>query len=187
MTISIFGYGSLINVRSAQRALADNLALHDLVPVTLTAFRRIWNAKEQLYFEFLQRQATGLFLNIVVDPASEVSGVLIPVSARELEQLKVREKNYQCIKLDSGTLNADTLNADTWGDVYTFVARPEFLLRDDDADVYIPQKYIELVEAGCNDFGAEFLQYYRDTTEKSTTRVMSGEYRFVDPEQAQYV
>lgn len=185
MDLAIFGYGSLINRRSAENALKRKLSVKDMTPVTLEGYFRRWRTKENLWFDQIKAIKTGIFLDLDCHDSMHVNGVLIDITLSELNQLKLREKNYDC--LDVSEHIATHIAASSLR-VFTFVAKKEYLLRETDHDAYIPMEYINLVETGCKEFGDDFLNEYHATTEDITLHtVMPGHYRFVDPIQSKYV
>jgi cation transport regulator ChaC len=178
----IFGYGSLINRQSFERALKRELSAAEFRVAEVKDYRRCWRAKENLHFEQLGRAAIGIFLDICRAPGETVNGVLVEVSDAELAQLKKREKNYDCIDISA------QLDCDPRARVYTFVARAEHYLQPQDEDVYIPQRYIDMILSGGRELGEEFLIAYRRSTEDSAVLpLLDGSYRFLDAEQKKYV
>lgn len=178
----LFSYGSLINRTSAENVLKRPLTRDDLIPALLPGFQRCWRAREDLLFEALGREATGVFLDLRSAPGSQLNGVLIKISAEELVRLKLREKNYDCLDV-SQALQPQLPT----GQIFTFVCRPEHRAQPGEADAYIPQRYIDMVRSGCLAIGPEFLNQYDATTEPTTFPVVNGTYRFLDPIQALHV
>ncbi len=178
----LFSYGSLINRTSAESVLKRQVTQQDLVPALLRDYLRCWSAREDLFFEALGREATGVFLDLHHAPGSQLNGVLIKITAEELVRLKLREKNYNC--LDVSQLLYAPQPA---GEIFTFVCRPEHRVRPDQVDAYIPQRYIDMVRSGCLAVGADFLNLYDATTEASELPILNGAYRFLDPIQALHV
>jgi len=187
MSIYVFGYGSLISKLSAERALKRELAATDFFSVEVKGYIRTWRAKERLFFEKLNREADGLFLDLLESPKEKVNGVLIKVTEKELEQVKIREKNYKCIEIEQDDLVLNSIVPDSVSTIITFVSKPEHQLQQKDKDVYLPQAYIQLVESACLEFGQDFLQQYKLSTKESECELVEGKYTFVDPTQAQFV
>ncbi|OGG49866.1 hypothetical protein A2763_01590 [Candidatus Kaiserbacteria bacterium RIFCSPHIGHO2_01_FULL_54_36] len=112
MQLYIFGYGSLMNLKSRKKTLPGNRAV---LPTQLSGFQRKINALVDGY----------LFLNIV--PAKgNVEGVLIPVTLAELEVFKTREPGYERVDV------TEKIKAGVKGKVYAFIA----------PDVEYPEKKI---------------------------------------------
>jgi cation transport regulator ChaC len=163
VSLYVFGYGSLISKPSFERALKRELSDSEFNVAEIADYRRCWRAKEDLYFEAIDGVASGVFLDICRAPGASVNGVLVEVSEAELDQLKKREKNYDCIDI-SAQLHAREPGAQ----VYTFVARAEHYLQSEDRDVYIPQRYIDMILSGCKALGGVFLRTYFSTTQESS-------------------
>lgn len=183
MSQYLFGYGSLINRQSFERALKRELGDAEFRVAEVKGFRRCWRAKENLYFEQLGRAAIGIFLDICSAPGESVNGVLVEVNDAELIQLKKREKNYDCLDISTQMNGCEPQDR-----VYTFVARPQHYLQPEDKDVYIPQRYIDMIINGGECLGDDFLSGYQRTTEDSSTLpLVDGAYSFLDAEQKKYV
>lgn len=180
MSLAIFGYGSLLNRKSAENALKRALSTQDMIPALLKDHVRRWRAKEDIWFDHINAQATGIFLDLEHYEGKHVNGVLIHVTPSELDQLKLREKNYDCVDVSE--------YVDTDLQVFTFVAQENHRLHGVGHHAYVPLEYIKLVEEGCMALGEDFLNAYRATTEDTASlMVMPGPYRFVDPVQAMYI
>lgn len=91
----LFGFGSLINLSSAQKSFKRVLTQNDLISVKIKGYERVWNAIESIKFE--DGIVNGVFLNIQKNENSILYGVVIKITEEELEVLKLREKNYSCI------------------------------------------------------------------------------------------
>lgn len=178
----LFSYGSLINRTSAENVLKRPLTRDDLIPALLHGFQRCWSAREDLYFEGLGRQASGIFLDLLPAPGSQLNGVVMQISPQELERLKLREKNYDCLDIAQSLQEPRPS-----GEVFTFVCRAEHRVRPGEPDAYIPQRYIDMVRSGCLAIGPEFLRHYDATTAPAPFPILQGGYRFLDPIQALHV
>ncbi len=183
MNSYIFGYGSLLNKQSLERALKRKLHPDEIHTVEISGFKRCWRAKENLYFEALDKEAIGIFLDIRPEVDSAVNGVLVEITITELEQLKKREKNYICADISSALTGVD-LN----GTAYTFVAKEDHYLQPGDNEAYVPQRYIDMVVDGAKDFGKDFLnRYYQGTDDADALPIAPGAYTFIDVEQKKFV
>mgnify|MGYP003546657323 CR=1 FL=1 len=58
----LFGFGSLININSAQKSFQRVLKQEDLIPVQIKGFQRVWNALESIKFD--EKPVDGVFLKI---------------------------------------------------------------------------------------------------------------------------
>ena len=106
----LFGFGSLINLASAQKSFKRVLTQNDLKPVKIKGYERVWNAIESIAFE--EEIVNGVFLNIQKNKDSILDGVVIEISNEELEVLKLREKNYSCIVIKSADVLDEAINSD---------------------------------------------------------------------------
>ena len=50
----LFGFGSLININSAQKSFQRVLKQEDLIPVQIKGFQRVWNALESIKFDGIE-------------------------------------------------------------------------------------------------------------------------------------
>jgi cation transport regulator ChaC len=184
----VFGYGSLMNVASAGRAVGRLLSPSDLIPVRALGYRRVWSLKELVLSEMLGRPVTAVFLDLEPAAGRQVNGVLIAVSAAELDNLMVREKNYDCadFTMSINPRSAPPLAADSR--VFTFLAKPEQkAFRDRGEELYVMSRYVTMVEAACREIGMDFLHEYQSTTEEISFPMLGGKYTFLSPDQAKYV
>ena len=62
----LFGYGSLINLVSAQKSFKRELKQEDLIPVNIKGYDKVWNSIEFIEFED-KKQVNGIFLNLKKD------------------------------------------------------------------------------------------------------------------------
>ena len=108
----LFGFGSLINLASAQKSFQRVLTQNDLIPVKIKGFQRVWNALESIQFEDKKEEVNGVFLNIQKKENAILNGVIIEISKEELEILKLREKNYSCITIKSSEVINKIFNDD---------------------------------------------------------------------------
>lgn len=187
MAIYIFGYGSLINRTSAGRTLKRTIEPSALILSRITGYRRGWTLKEQVFYEQSKASIQAVFLDIEPDTDSGLNGVLIAISDEELGRLKLREKNYNLIDITHQVRIDDGPSLGPNDQVVTFVAMEDFKVGANSQNVFVMQRYIDLIETGCRSLGADFLELYRKTTEPVPFPILDGAYRFVDPAQAQSV
>ena len=184
----LFGYGSLMNATSASRAVGRSLSLNDLVPTWVSSYQRSWSLKEQVFSETLGRPITGVFLDLRAVADGHVNGVLIAVSNTELANLRIREKNYDCVDITARVDFRGTLAARAGARILTFLAKPEQkVLPHSSEELYVMGRYIDMVETACREIGEEFLREYWSTTEEVRFPIIDGIYTFIDPAQAKYV
>ena len=99
----VFGYGSLMNPKSIRKTLPGERAVE---PARLLGYQRKINAPVDGY----------LYLNIVPRAEKKVEGVIIPVTDKELQQLKKREVGYGCVDISNSLERRKRRNT------YTFIA-----------------------------------------------------------------
>ena len=87
----LFGFGSLINLKSAQKSFTRVLSQDDLIPIEIKSYKRVWNSIENIKFED-NKEINGVFLNLQKDENASVNGVIIKITQSEFEILKLREK-----------------------------------------------------------------------------------------------
>lgn len=154
-----------------------------LQPAELHGFRRVWGLVEDVYSDSLQREIKAVFLDLVPQQASAINGVLIPVSEKQLERIKLREKNYDVIDVTDRIYLAGRVERLEGGSIVTFQGKPEFRLDQVRGEAKIMENYESLVAAGCADLGELFTRTFSATTELSLLDRVSGTYRFLDSAQ----
>ncbi|KAA0992971.1 gamma-glutamylcyclotransferase family protein [Dyadobacter aurulentus] len=178
MQTFVFGYGSLINLKSLSRTMQTEMSVHDIIPVRLNGFSRVWNLREPIFSAGLQKRIEGIFLNIRPESDKWVNGVIFEVSPSQLEYLNEREKNYSRLNVSA---QIEPYFGHQWKENETFVYiadNPEFLLDEPTEDSYVMNRYIEIVETGCAGIGDFFLEDYRKTTSANPFKLLSGDYSF---------
>lgn len=178
----IFGYGSLLNRKSAERALRRDLSAAQMAPAELRGFARTWRAKELVTFTGDSAPQYAVFLDLRVDSIHTVNGVLFEVTEQELEQLRSRERNYDCIDVTTHAENTPQCER-----IFTFVCKAEHRADANDARLVVPEYYVELIRQGCAALGPEFGAAYAGSTDTPRFPLRTGTYAFVDPDQARYV
>ncbi len=167
----VFGYGSLVNLRSLSKALAREVAASELRPAWLHGFRRAWIASELVIAAGHEGGVLARFFDLEAAPAARVNGAIVQVTDAELAALTTREKSYD--RLD---VSAAISGAPSGATIVTFVgrvARPGAITL---------RAYVALVEEGFAALGAAHLADFRaDLT--LPPPVVDGPYRFVDEAQ----
>jgi cation transport regulator ChaC len=185
MTDFLFGYGSMMNLPSAGRALKREITPADVTPAYLHGYVRTWSLKERVRAESLDREITAVFLDLARADRARSNGVLIEVTPRMLEHLRRREKNYDLIDVTGGIEPGTKRLAAAR--VYTFVAKPEFVTRKEDTDLFVMEQYMRMIDEACNRLGPGFVRDYAASTERIPYPRITGPYVFVDQEQAKHV
>lgn len=114
----MFAYGSLLNPKSLKKTLSGNRVTEQAV---LLGFQRKINASVSGY----------LYLNIVPQSGKKVRGMLISLTAQELEVLKLREPGYECVDV------TDRIEIPAKGVTYTFIAPDKAY-----PDLKVPRSYL---------------------------------------------
>ena len=172
----LFGFGSLINLSSAQKSFKRVLTQDDLVAVKIKGYERVWNAVESIQFD--NEIVRGVFLNIQKNENSILDGVVIEISQEELEILKLREKNYSCITIKSN----DVINKIFNDDLIAFMTiNEEKLAKIGDINTYIPNKYIDVVKEGLKNYDEDFIEGFKKSFENYPFSIKDGSYIFTDP------
>ncbi|QKF67103.1 hypothetical protein AVENP_1551 [Arcobacter venerupis] len=172
----LFGFGSLINLTSAQKSFKRVLTQDDLIPVKIKGYERVWNAIESIQFE--EKKVNGVFLNIQKNENSILDGVVIEISQEELDILKLREKNYSCITIQS----KDTLNKDFKSDLIAFMTTNEKkLAKVGDLNTFIPAKYIQIIKEALKNYDDDFVKGFEKSLKNYPFTLKEGSYIFTDP------
>ena len=73
----IFGYGSLVNINSAQKSFKRELKHEDFIPIVLNGYKKVWNSIEYIIFENEEEVSNGIFLNLEKNENSQTNGTLL--------------------------------------------------------------------------------------------------------------
>ena len=179
----LFGYGSLVNILSAQKSFHRTLEHKDLVPVVVQGYEKVWNSIEHVIFEDEEQQSDAVFLNLHQDMRKSTNGVLLKIDEQEFANLRLREKNYACVEIDPKKIQGLTIDEK----IYTFMTTDiEKIAHKGKTDCFIPQRYIDLLERGVASydeaFRSQFIQSYSDLP----FEIKDGTYNFSDPIQNKY-
>lgn len=153
MTISYFGYGSLVNVKTLTPGT-------DVRPGTLTGWVRQWRISGASAGE------TGVCsLCVIEQDGAAIRGVLASEPKEGLAKLERRECHYDKVDGIGAAFACDAQSLGGPDDMFLFRAKPEFY-RWGDEDSPILQSYIDCVLAGFYDFwGEEGVRHFIETTE----------------------
>lgn len=179
----IFGYGSLVNINSAQKSFKRVLKHEDFIPVVINGFEKSWNSIEYIIFEGEENISNGIFLNLKENKNAKTNGVLLKIDSDEFEFLKLREKNYSCIKLPAKAFEG--INTDE--EIYTFMTTKEDkLAKAGQESCVIPKKYIGLLEEGLSSYDKEFQKEFVASYSNYPFKIKEGTYKFSDPIQNKF-
>jgi cation transport regulator ChaC len=175
----VFGYGSLINLKSLSRTIKREASIDNIIPVKLHSFKRKWNLKEQVYSSELNTTINAIFLNIEKDNNSWTNGVIFEVTNDELKFLNNRERKYKHINIAQHIEFYSGNNLDS-SRVITYIAdKSEYLQNYYSDNSYVMENYIKIVNQGCMDLGLSFNDDYKQTTDTFKFQIIKGEYNFI--------
>ena len=172
----LFGFGSLINLASAQKSFERVLTQNDLIPVKIKGYKRVWNALESIVFD--KECVDGVLINIQKDENSILYGVVIEISQKELEILKLREKNYSCITIKT----QDILSQNIKNDLTAFMTtNPKKIASLGSSNCFIPSKYIDVVKNALENYDEDFKKNFKEIFQNYPFAIKEGNYTFLDP------
>jgi cation transport regulator ChaC len=172
----LFGYGSLINIKSAQKSFKRVLKQEDLIPVTVEGYEKVWNSIELIEFDD-KKEVNGIFLNLRQNKTAQTNGVVLKISDEEFEMLKLREKNYSCITIKADC--AKNINLDE--DIIAFMTQnEEKIAKEDTPNCFIPSKYIDLLTSAFDAYSDSFIVEYKKCLNSFAFEVKEGAYAFCD-------
>lgn len=176
----LFGFGSLINLQSAQKSFKRELSQEDLIPVKITGYKKVWNSIENIDFEDI-KNVNGIFLNLKEDKTSSVCGVLIKIDEKELEMVKLREKNYSCININPKQVK----NMDIKEEIIAFMTtKKDKVAQKGDKNCFIASKYIKLVKDALKSYDEQYQkEFIEETFVDFPFELKDGTYSFSDPVQ----
>jgi cation transport regulator ChaC len=183
----ILGYGSLMNITSLKRALRKEISRDELLPVTLVNFQRTWSASESVFSEKLNRIIKAIFLDAQPAKGKYLNGIIFEASEEEIQNLALRERNYELVQVTGLIKVDDKYHISRSANVFTFTSKMHVRAQKGDENSFVLQRYVQMVEDACLEFGEIFQKEYRATTEPIPFELLDGGYRFVDEEQARHV
>jgi cation transport regulator ChaC len=166
--VGLFGYGSLLLLSSMERTLgrryeSERYACH------VRGWRRSWDSiyPNKRYY-FLREDGDRcyprniLYLNVRRGDGL-LSGVAYVISEDDLRGYDEREAVYDRVDITEALTDLEV----TGGPVWMYVGKPEYVLtnaapRDEAA---IRRTYVEIVEAGLDEFGPEFRRDYERSSD----------------------
>lgn len=172
----LFGYGSLINIKSAQKSFQRTLKQEDLIPVNIKGYEKVWNAIEFIKFDD-NKEVNGVFLNLKKNIKTQTNGVLIKITNEELELLKLREKNYSCITIEASCAKDMTLDED----IITFMTvKKERIAKENNENCFIATKYIDILSSSFHVYSQDFVKEYKKCLNTFPFSLKEGNYTFSD-------
>lgn len=179
----LFGYGSLINLVSAQKSFEREISYEDLIPVDVKGIKKVWNSIEHIEFDGVD--VNGVFLNLAIDENKTTNGVVVNITEEEYEFLKLREKNYSQITIDPKNIVGLDLASDE--KVVAFMTtNEEKIAKAGSGNCFIPAKYIDILTSAFEHYDEAFVQEYRKCLEDYPFELKEGTYKFSDPIQQKF-
>ena len=173
----LFGFGSLINLNSAQKSFERPLDYKDLIPVKVKGFKKVWNSIEHISFD--GNNVNGVFLNLQKDEKSFTNGVVIKLTKEEFEVLKQREKNYSQVIIKAENVQGLNINEDL---VAFMTTNKEKIAKIGDENTYIPMRYIDIITSAFEYYDKDFVnEYKKEVLENFPFELKDGIYTFTDP------
>lgn len=174
----VFGYGSLINLESAEKTLGRMVNRHTVLVVDARSYSRLWRVVVPVVVHgYSQKPVNGVFLDIEEQSGKATNGILIAVNDTELANLDAREKHYNRIDI---TERISPPVGD--GIVFAYQGKPEFFATHF-PDTKILNNYLSLIHKGVRAWGKEFSYKFDATTQPHSFEVIDGVYQFCDKEQ----
>ena len=149
--ITIFGYGSLLNMDSLKKTLPD---VSDVRVATLKGFRRVFNLRAK---RIISKCGPVAVLDIENNPEAEINGVYFRVNEDELKELKKREILYDFIEIDVENEKGELVKALT----VQAKGRPR---TDYKLNCELQKKYYDVCIKGAESLGNKFYHLYLETT-----------------------
>ena len=172
---AIFGYGSLCLRESVERTLGHPYE-GPFVSCVLAGWRRGWDVampNRTIYAD----EASGrfvpesiLYLNVRPHPGGRVNGVVLKVTAEELEAFDHREWIYDRARA-TGDLQGVSIEG---GDAWVYVAKPEYVRRSvaSPAEAAVRGTYLEIIEAALRHWGDEFRREWDHSSDPVPTHLV---------------
>lgn len=173
----LFGFGSLINLNSAQKSFERTITQDDLIEVELKGYKKVWNSIESIKFSD-DIEVNGVFLNLQKDENRSTLGVVIKITPKELEHLKLREKNYSCVTIDKSNILGQEIDDNV---TFFMTTNEDKIAKNSCKNCFIGQKYIDIVENGLKNYSKEFQDRFRnEALNNFPFEIREGEYNFTD-------
>ncbi len=186
-TVYVVAYGSLLDPASASRAIGRPVSRDDLIPVEVHGFRRVWNLGEEVTLRESGARCMAAFLNVVPEEGSRVRAAMLAVTPAELDRLRRRERHYDVLEVTDATRLTGGSPVHSGGRVLLFRGMPEHLVDPADPEVRVLTRYAARVENAAQALAPAMATEIRESLVEVTMPREDGDYRFVDPGQAQLV
>jgi len=177
MKTFLFGYGSIINLESAEKTIGRTVKEDDVLLVTAKDFLRTWRVVIPVVLNDDQDETVdAIFLDLEHHKGGTVNGIAIEVSPYECDKLDIREQYYK--RIDITECVAPPVPD---GRVFTYQGRPEFFVKPA-REPKILGLYLDIVYRGVRHWGKEFVDAFEESTQPCIYEVIEGAYKFLDDE-----
>lgn len=183
----VFAYGSLMDPASLTAGLGRDVAIGELIPVTLLGWARRWSIGEAVRLGTSVDPTAAAFLDIERDPGSSVTGIMIRVTPRELERLTVREKNYAVRDLRDAVRLAGNREPAPGAKVWCFIGRPRHRVAATTHAAVVLESYLQRVIDAARRIDPAIEAELHASVAASGFELATGSYVFVDERQAALV
>lgn len=164
----IFGYGSLLSIASLERTLKQEYKGPFLIS-SVPDWRRTWDVRQPNRAYYTETDVGRmypeniLYLNVTAHPGALLNGVVVVLTVEQLVALDQREWMYDRVAVTEKL--QDVLV--TGGDVYLYVSKPEFVVRNVKSPriAAVRATYLDIVETGLAELGSSFRAAYERSTE----------------------
>lgn len=165
---AIFGYGSLLSVASLERTLGRPYG-GPFVVCAIDGWRRRWNvAMPNDVFAYRDKDAWVtpakiFYLNVEPEAGALVNGILFVVNSDDLERFDRREWIYDRVNVTSVLRGVHVDGGAAW--VYRGKPEHVFTHPTSPSEGAIRRTYIDILDTGHRQLGADFTRAYDATTD----------------------
>ena len=166
---AIVGYGSLLSITSLERTLGRKYS-GPFVVCDLIGWYRTWDVSmPNSTFEYLNEAGTWitperiLYLNLKRNMDRRINAVLFVITDEDMKAFDEREWIYDRVIVDDELRGVSVVNGHAWA----FVGKPEHILKaaNSPPKTAIRRSYLDILEAGVRDLGADFRDAYENSTD----------------------
>jgi dephospho-CoA kinase len=183
----LVGYGSLMDAESVSSTLERRVVSDELVPVRLTGFKRAWSLGDEVRLNEDGRKVLAAFIDLEPAANSTIDAVMFPISPGELKRVARRERNYKQVTITNQVQLIHGKPVQKEATVVTFLGEEKYRLTSGKHDAVLLIEYIELVGRGSRSISEELERELLTSATEAPWQKVSGEYRFVDADQAKLV
>ena len=174
--VYVFGYGSLIDPKSASHTSSQPITREQMKTVWLQGYRRAWSVHAEARIDEHNETSTHpiAFLNIEPDIARRCNGVLLKIPPTDLPRFDRRERVYERVNV------TDQISPTPDATVYAYVGRSPYTNLPPETKV--AAGYENLVRNAAKQWGDSFLEAYEATTEPHQLPKFTEAYEVVGPD-----